>query len=118
MPGLNRSESRNDNVDAIASSGSEPLASASSNESRGRTKDRDPIRRLDAGNHSKAVKRCVVVQHYLLGYNFEFSPFYDSGYHVFTAFGKEFCVEQRWKFLRELGSGAYGYVVCVIGGFV
>jgi len=78
MPGLNRSESRNDNVDAIASSGSEPLASAPSNESRGRTKDRDPTRRLrssDAGNHSKAVKRCAVLQYDLPSYNLESSSF-------------------------------------------
>jgi len=36
------------------------------------------------------------------------------GYHTFmSSFGKVFHVEKRWKLVREMGSGAYGVVVCV-----
>ena len=30
-----------------------------------------------------------------------------------SSFGKVFNVEKRWKLVREMGSGAYGVVVCV-----
>ena len=30
-----------------------------------------------------------------------------------SSFGKVFNVEKRWKIIREMGSGAYGFVVCV-----
>ena len=30
-----------------------------------------------------------------------------------SSFGKVFHVEKRWKLIREMGSGAYGVVVCV-----
>ncbi|CUA70636.1 hypothetical protein RSOLAG22IIIB_04230 [Rhizoctonia solani] len=33
------------------------------------------------------------------------------GYHTFTTMGRKFHVEKRWKFVRELGQGAYGFVV-------
>lgn len=33
------------------------------------------------------------------------------GYHTFTVMGKDFHVDKRWKFVRELGQGAYGIVV-------
>ncbi|OBZ73830.1 Mitogen-activated protein kinase SLT2/MPK1, partial [Grifola frondosa] len=34
------------------------------------------------------------------------------GYHALTSsFGKIFHVEKRWKLIRELGSGAYGFVI-------
>ena len=36
------------------------------------------------------------------------------GYHALvSSFGKVFHVEKRWKLIREMGSGAYGYVMCV-----
>lgn len=28
-----------------------------------------------------------------------------------SSFGKPFHVEKRWKLIREMGSGAYGYVM-------
>ena len=31
-----------------------------------------------------------------------------------SSFGKVFHVEKRWKLIREMGSGAYGYVMCVL----
>ncbi|KAH9935943.1 kinase-like protein [Epithele typhae] len=35
-----------------------------------------------------------------------------QGYHgLVSSFGKVFHVEKRWKLIRELGSGAYGFVV-------
>ncbi|KAI0675526.1 kinase-like protein [Trametes maxima] len=35
-----------------------------------------------------------------------------KGYHtLMSSFGKVFQVEKRWKLIRELGSGAYGYVI-------
>ncbi|KAH9888823.1 kinase-like domain-containing protein [Cubamyces lactineus] len=36
-----------------------------------------------------------------------------KGYHALTiaSFGKVFHVEKRWKLIRELGSGAYGFVI-------
>ena len=35
-----------------------------------------------------------------------------SGYHsLMSSFGKVFHVEKRWKLRREMGSGAYGYVM-------
>ncbi|KAI0629281.1 kinase-like protein [Trametes polyzona] len=35
-----------------------------------------------------------------------------KGYHaLMSSFGKVFHVEKRWKLIRELGSGAYGYVI-------
>ncbi|CCM02444.1 uncharacterized protein FIBRA_04543 [Fibroporia radiculosa] len=34
------------------------------------------------------------------------------GYHtLMSSFGKAFHVEKRWKLIREMGSGAYGYVI-------
>ena len=30
-----------------------------------------------------------------------------------SSFGKVFHVEKRWKLIRELGSGAYGFVMYV-----
>lgn len=34
------------------------------------------------------------------------------GYHsLMSSFGKVFHVEKRWKLIREMGSGAYGYVM-------
>ncbi|KAG9047535.1 hypothetical protein FS837_002059 [Tulasnella sp. UAMH 9824] len=33
------------------------------------------------------------------------------GYHTFNVLGKDFHVDKRWKFVRELGQGAYGIVV-------
>ncbi|KAG8985921.1 hypothetical protein FRB90_004363, partial [Tulasnella sp. 427] len=33
------------------------------------------------------------------------------GYHTFSVLGKDFHVDKRWKFVRELGQGAYGIVV-------
>ena len=34
------------------------------------------------------------------------------GYHALpSSFGKVFNVEKRWKIIREMGSGAYGFVV-------
>ncbi|KAI0954074.1 hypothetical protein AcV7_007412 [Taiwanofungus camphoratus] len=34
------------------------------------------------------------------------------GYHtLISSFGKAFHVEKRWKLIREMGSGAYGYVI-------
>ncbi|KAH9915231.1 kinase-like domain-containing protein [Fomitopsis serialis] len=36
------------------------------------------------------------------------------GYHtLMSSFGKAFHVEKRWKLIREMGSGAYGYVMLV-----
>jgi hypothetical protein len=36
------------------------------------------------------------------------------GYHALpSSFGKVFNVEKRWKIIREMGSGAYGFVVFV-----
>ena len=36
------------------------------------------------------------------------------GYHALhSSFGKVFNVENRWKIIREMGSGAYGFVVFV-----
>jgi len=36
------------------------------------------------------------------------------GYHALpSSFGKVFNVEKRWKIIREMGSGAYGFVVSV-----
>ncbi|KAG8942712.1 hypothetical protein FRC04_003542 [Tulasnella sp. 424] len=35
------------------------------------------------------------------------------GYHTFSVLGKDFHVDKRWKFVRELGQGAYGIVVYV-----
>ncbi|KAF8329521.1 kinase-like domain-containing protein, partial [Cantharellus anzutake] len=66
-------------------------ASSSSGESRGRPKGRAGQKRTRSSN-SRPIR---------------------LGYHAFTAFGHEFCVEKRWKFVRELGSGAYGVVVSV-----
>ena len=38
------------------------------------------------------------------------------GYHALSSsFGKVFNVEKRWKIIREMGSGAYGFVVFVDG---
>lgn len=38
----------------------------------------------------------------------------DRGYHtLMSSFGKAFHVEKRWKLIREMGSGAYGYVMSV-----
>ncbi|EIW58623.1 kinase-like protein [Trametes versicolor FP-101664 SS1] len=35
-----------------------------------------------------------------------------KGYHaLMSSFGKVFHVEKRWKLIRELGSGAYGFVI-------
>ncbi|PIL24963.1 hypothetical protein GSI_12850 [Ganoderma sinense ZZ0214-1] len=35
-----------------------------------------------------------------------------TGYHaLMSSFGKVFHVEKRWKLIRELGSGAYGFVI-------
>ncbi|KAI0367000.1 kinase-like protein [Pilatotrama ljubarskyi] len=35
-----------------------------------------------------------------------------KGYHaLMSSFGKVFHVEERWKLIRELGSGAYGFVI-------
>ncbi|KAI1796656.1 kinase-like protein [Ganoderma leucocontextum] len=35
-----------------------------------------------------------------------------NGYHaLMSSFGKVFHVEKRWKLIRELGSGAYGFVI-------
>ncbi|KAH9924770.1 kinase-like domain-containing protein [Fomitopsis serialis] len=35
-----------------------------------------------------------------------------AGYHtLMSSFGKAFHVEKRWKLIREMGSGAYGYVI-------
>lgn len=34
-----------------------------------------------------------------------------------SSFGKVFHVEKRWKLIRELGSGAYGFVMYVVRGY-
>lgn len=34
---------------------------------------------------------------------------------LMSSFGKAFHVEKRWKLIREMGSGAYGYVMLVSG---
>ena len=40
------------------------------------------------------------------------------GYHgLMSSFGKVFHVEKRWKLIRELGSGAYGFVMYVVRGY-
>ncbi|PSR72809.1 hypothetical protein PHLCEN_2v11306 [Hermanssonia centrifuga] len=31
-----------------------------------------------------------------------------------SSFGKVFHVEKRWKLIREMGSGAYGYVISAV----
>ena len=36
-----------------------------------------------------------------------------EGYHTFTAMNRKFIVEKRWKFVREMGVGAFGAVVYV-----
>ena len=37
------------------------------------------------------------------------------GYHALhSSFGKVFNLEKRWKIIREMGSGAYGFVVFVV----
>ena len=36
-----------------------------------------------------------------------------EGYHTFTAMNRKFVVEKRWKFVREMGVGAFGAVVSV-----
>lgn len=36
-----------------------------------------------------------------------------QGYHTFTAMNRKFIVEKRWKFVREMGVGAFGAVVYV-----
>ena len=36
-----------------------------------------------------------------------------SGYHYLRCFDKTFCVEKRWKLIREMGAGAYGVVMLV-----
>ena len=42
------------------------------------------------------------------------SRFLLRGYHALpSSFGKVFNVEKRWKIIREMGSGAYGFVVFV-----
>lgn len=69
-----------------STSGSRTTVSSGSGGSRGRTLTRnsDP---LSPGNLEK------------------------RGYHTFTTMGRKFHVEKRWKFVRELGQGAYGFVV-------
>ncbi|CAE6477093.1 unnamed protein product [Rhizoctonia solani] len=69
-----------------STSGSRTTVSSGSGGSRGRTLTRnsDP---LSAANLEK------------------------RGYHTFTTMGRKFHVEKRWKFVRELGQGAYGFVV-------
>lgn len=43
--------------------------------------------------------------------NLNFGVYY-RGYHsLMSSFGKVFHVEKRWKLIREMGSGAYGYVM-------
>ncbi|OCH93660.1 Pkinase-domain-containing protein [Obba rivulosa] len=38
-----------------------------------------------------------------------------KGYHsLMSSFGKAFHVEKRWKLIRELGSGAYGFVISAV----
>ncbi|KIP10049.1 hypothetical protein PHLGIDRAFT_282294 [Phlebiopsis gigantea 11061_1 CR5-6] len=38
-----------------------------------------------------------------------------QGYHsLMSSFGKVFHVEKRWKLIREMGSGAYGYVISAV----
>ncbi|QRV88767.1 mitogen activated protein kinase [Ceratobasidium sp. AG-Ba] len=69
-----------------STSGSRTTVSSGSGGSRGRTltRNQDP---LSAANLEK------------------------RGYHTFTTMGRKFHVEKRWKFVRELGQGAYGFVV-------
>ncbi|KAG6821192.1 hypothetical protein H0H93_004012 [Arthromyces matolae] len=41
-----------------------------------------------------------------------FSDFAHRGYHsILSSFGKVFHLENRWKLIREMGSGAYGVVI-------
>lgn len=38
-----------------------------------------------------------------------------EGYHsLMSSFGKVFHVEKRWKLIREMGSGAYGFVISAV----
>lgn len=100
--------------DSRTSSNESIYASAASNESRGRTKARDSNMKVRSSNTiaKPTTKRRVILPFFQRNDQPCSLYYYNcSGYHTFTAFGREFCVEKRWKLVRELGSGAYGCVV-------
>lgn len=49
---------------------------------------------------------------YAVSLGMQSSLFWRRGYHsLMSSFGKVFHVEKRWKLIREMGSGAYGFVM-------
>ncbi|KAG8907676.1 hypothetical protein FRB99_002754 [Tulasnella sp. 403] len=78
-------------------------ASSSSGASRGRPRTRSDLSNpLSAANLEKSL---INAEHGA------------RGYHTFNVLGKDFHVDKRWKFVRELGQGAYGIVVYVKSTF-
>lgn len=93
-----------------------PTSLESSEGRRGRSRTRTAsnvhshVTDLDAeGNAERQCVPTVAVRDVSIDISFV------RGYHALvSSFGKIFHVEKRWKLIREMGSGAYGFVMCAL----
>ena len=108
-----RKHEANDETHRERSSSGRPSPGSSDGGIRGRSRTRHAgatheSAEQDAGG---AERQCVLL---FIRVAPGLMPAFNSprGYHsLMSSFGKIFHVEKRWKLIREMGSGAYGYVM-------